>query len=109
MTNINFKHLLLYLITIVFFIFGNSSFLEKIKKEKDENKKAQKLKAEMAEISSRKFEVQPLFFDSIDNRWKNKSVYFQTIHLGKIELKSPKTINKTIIETNDDENASESE
>lgn len=105
---INLKHLLLYVIAIILFIFGNSSFLEKIKKEKEENKKSLKIKAEVAEISSRKFEVQPLTFDSIDNRWKNESIYFQTVHLGKVDFKSTPTVNKTIIETNDDENASES-
>ena len=108
MNKISVKHLFLYIIAIVLFVFGNSSFLQKIKAEREKEKEEQKTKAYIENISSKEFEVQPLVFDSINQKWKNESTYFQTMYLGKVDFKNTPKIKRSVVETNDDENASES-
>lgn len=108
MIKIKAKHILLYVIGITLLIFGQRNFWEEIK-EADKQKEATKKAMEQAEIASnKKFEVQTLYYDSVQKSWENKDVYFQTLHVGNINFKALKRFNKTTIETHDDENASDS-
>lgn len=119
MVKINAKHILLYVIGVALFLFGYPSFWTKIKESNEKEKLAQKLRDEAMAESTKGFDTQTLTFDSIANKWENKSVYFQTIYLGKIDFKSLQSASKqtsiassiskkVTVETNDDENASES-
>ncbi|MFD2940243.1 hypothetical protein [Flavobacterium notoginsengisoli] len=106
MIKIKTKYIALYILGILLLIFGQRNFWESLLKEAEDKKEALKLRKEAQEAFSQKFEIQKLQYDSVKRIWKNNSLYFQTIHTGSINFKALK--NKTVVETNDDENASES-
>lgn len=108
MIKIKAKHILLYAIGITLLIFGQRNFWEDIKKEERQKEAAKKAMKEAEIASSKEFEVQTLVYDSIHKTWQNKDIYFQTLHVGNINFKALKRFNKTTVETNDDENASDS-
>ena len=108
MIKIKPQYILLYFIGIFLLIFGNRDFIEKIQANEDEKIK-QKKSAELAENErNRKFETQKLSYDSIAKRLVNKNISFQTV-IVQANFNAQKSANKvTKIETNDDENASDS-
>lgn len=108
MIKIKTKYIALYVLGILLLIFGQRSFWESLLKEAEDKKEALKLRKEAEDASSKKFEVQKLEYDSVKGKWKNNTLYFQTIHTGSINFKALKNKTKTVVETNDDENASES-
>lgn len=108
MMRIKGKHILLYVIGITLLIFGQRSFWEDFKEESKGKESAKKMADEAQLVSDKKFEVQTLEYDSIQKSWKNKATYFQTLHVGNVNFKALKRFNKTTVETNDDENASDS-
>lgn len=106
----NPQHFLLYLMGIILLIFGNRQFWEKIRAE-EEKKEQDSKRLEMAAVESlKKFEVQKLAFDQVKKKWNNKHVSFQIIHLDGISFERANSPKAGIIkvETNDDENASDS-
>ncbi|MCC9167732.1 hypothetical protein [Pontibacter harenae] len=102
------KYIVLYAIGIILLIFGQRNFWEELQEASEQNEAKKKMLEEAFIASNRKFEVQELVYDSTKNLWKNKYPYFQTIQVGNVNFKALKRSKKTTIETNDDENASES-
>ncbi|KZE73362.1 hypothetical protein AV926_18435 [Myroides marinus] len=108
MVRIRTKQIILYLIGVLLLVFGYPDFWNKVidyHRLKEEIKRSTQ---EAEEAISQPFEVQELVYDSNSKRWKNKQHYFQVIHLGKVNFKSKQKVNINTIETNDDENASDS-
>jgi hypothetical protein len=101
------KSILLFLLAIALFLFGNREFWEKYIKSKEDEKEAKLLLAANTDVEKR-FEIQKLKYDSVSRKWSNPNFYFQVINVGKINFKALKK-NKTTIETDTDENASESQ
>lgn len=108
MIKIKTKYIALYVLGILLLLFGQRNFWESLLKEAEDKKEALKLRKEAQDAFSKKFEVQKLEYDSVKRVWKNNSLYFQTIHTGSINFKALKNKSQTVVETNDDENASES-
>ncbi|MCR4031447.1 MULTISPECIES: hypothetical protein [Flavobacterium] len=108
MIKIKTKYIALYFLGILLLIFGQRSFWENLIKEKEDQKEALKLRQEAENAFSQQFEVQKLEYDSVNRKWKNNNLYFQIIHTGSINFKALKNKSKTVVETNDEENASES-
>ncbi|SFJ18557.1 hypothetical protein [Myroides guanonis] len=108
MVRIKTKHIFLYVIGITLLIFGQRSFWEDFKVASKQKETAKKIADEALLASEKGFEVQTLEYDSIQKSWKNKATYFQTLHVGNVNFKALKRFNKTFVETNDDENASDS-
>lgn len=108
MVRIKTKHIFLYVIGITLLIFGQRSFWEDFKVASKQKEAAKKMANEALLASEKGFEVQTLEYDSIQKSWKNKATYFQILHVGNVNFKALKRFNKTFVETNDDENASDS-
>lgn len=108
MIKINPRHIFLYIIGIVLLVFGYPSFWTEIKEENKKKEETKRMQEDAQLASTKKFEIQQAEFDSLTKQWKNKTPYFQTIHVGKVNFKAVLINKKTSIETNDDENASDS-
>lgn len=108
MIKVNTRHIILYLTGIVLLIFGYPGFWDKITEANQKKNQAIRIRHEAKEASSKPFEVQQLELDTVSNTWKNKHLYFQTVHVGQINFKAVRIAKKSTIETNDDENASDS-
>lgn len=109
MIKVNARHIALYLIGIVLLVFGYPNFLDKITEAGRMKEEANRIRKEAEEASSKPFEVQELVYDPNSDTWKNENYYFQTIHVGQVNFKALLTVKKrNAIETNDDENASDS-
>lgn len=108
MIKIKAKHIILYAIGSLLLIFGQRSFWEGVKKEEKQRGATAKAMKEAEIAVNKKFEVQTLIYDSIQDNWYNKDIYFQTLHVGNVNFKALKRFNKTVVETNDDEDASDS-
>lgn len=103
------KSILLYIIGVLFLFFGNKNFWNDLKVEKEKEKIRQK-ESEAAKINiKKKFEVQSLQYDSINGQWKNPHFYFQLINVSYVNFSPANKAKKTVIESNDDENASDSQ
>jgi len=102
-----FKSVFLYLLAISFFLFGNREFWAKYIQSKEEEREKETL-AKVNKGVEKRFETQKLQYDSVSKRWVNPNFYFQVINVGKINFKAIKK-GKTTIETNSDENASDSQ
>lgn len=108
MLKIGARYIALYAIAVVFLVFGNRDLWRKLQ-EAGRQKEASRKMAEEAVIASNKpFEVQELDLDPVTGTWKNRHAYFQPVHVGNVNFKAlrPKT-KSTGVETNDDENASD--
>lgn len=108
MIKIKAKYIVLYATGIILLIFGQRNFWEKIQQAQKESEAAKKRSEEAFIASNKKFEIQELTYDSTKNLWKNKYPYFQILQVGNVNFKALTKSEKTSIETNDDENASES-
>lgn len=108
MIKIKIKHILLYAIGILLLIFGQRHFWEDILQTVKQKESAKKMAEEARVASEKAFEVQQLTYDSSLHIWKNMNPYFQTLHIGKINFKALPQGKKSTVETNDDENASDS-
>ena len=111
MIKIKPHYIFLYAIGAFLLLFGQRDFWEGILEEQKQKEIAKKQSEEAKIASEKKFEVQNLSYDSITKTWKNAGHYFQTIHVGNVNFKAIKASqksSKTVIETNDDENASDS-
>lgn len=102
-----FKPVFLYLLAIGFFLFGNREFWDKYLQSK-EDEKEKVLLAEVNKGVEKRFETQKLQYDPVSKKWINPNFYFQVINIGKINFKAIKK-NKTTVETDTDENASDSQ
>ncbi|MCL8001048.1 hypothetical protein M8994_22915, partial [Brucella sp. 21LCYQ03] len=101
-------HIMLYLIGFFLLVFGHPNFWDKITEADRKKRETKRIQQEAAVASAKPFEVQELVFDTASNTWKNKLPYFQTIHVGQVNLKAFRNSGSTTVETNDDENASDS-
>lgn len=108
MIKVNARHIIFYIIGIVLLFFGYPGFWDEIKENNRKKEEAKKMQQEVDIASSKAFEVQELILDPLTDTWKNDQHYFQTINVGKINFKALQKAKKTMIETNDDENASDS-
>ncbi|GLB50427.1 hypothetical protein [Neptunitalea lumnitzerae] len=101
------KYILLYIIGLGLLVFGNRNFWDELQ----ESRKKEKLEDEKKHVNdgiAKRFETQRLEYDAATGKWKNPNYYFKVINLGNFNFK---TLNKgkTTVETNDDENASDSQ
>lgn len=103
----NIKNIFLYILGIGLLLFGNRSFWKEYQEAKANEKKA-KAKAHANDDITKRFETQKLEYDSIHKSWKNPNYYFQVVSLGNFNFKTLQK-GKTTIETNDVENASDSQ
>lgn len=111
MIKIKAHYILLYTIGALLLLFGQRDFWEGLLEEQKQKEFAKKQSEEAKVASEKKFEVQNLVYDSVGKTWKNEGLYFQTIHVGNVNFKaltSAQKKSKTVVETNDDENASDS-
>lgn len=102
------KHIFLYLLGIGLLLFGNRDLWDKLKIAR-EKEKQQKALAEANKDVEKRFETQRLQYDSVAKTWKNPNYYFQTVHLGNVNFKALKQKGRSTVESNDDENASDSQ
>jgi|GEM_PF-1285113 len=110
-----FKSILLYTSSILLFLFGNREFWKDIQNEQEKDEKKQKAIEEAKHNLEDRFEVQSVVFDPSQRKLVNKDPYFQLIKVSGIasiptdKISVPETASSTVkIETNDDENASDS-
>lgn len=106
MVRVGARSITLFASAVLFLIFGNRDLWRKLE-EAGRQREASRRMAEEARIASSKpFEVQELHFDPASAGWKNPHAYFQPVHVGNVNFKAlrPKS---TGVETNDDENASD--
>lgn len=108
MIKVKTKHIVLYAVGIILLIFGQRSFWDGIQETTKQKEAGRKMAEESRKASSKAFEVQELVYDPAHNAWKNNNPYFQTLHVGSVNFKALKKGGNTSIETNDDENASDS-
>lgn len=99
---------MLYSIGIILLMFGQRSFWEEMLEAREQKELEKKMAGEAHEEDLKPFEVQELSYDPTENIWNNNSHYFQTVHVGNVNFKALKKTGKTSVETNDDENASDS-
>nr|WP_322626458.1 hypothetical protein [uncultured Flavobacterium sp.] len=103
------KYILLYLTGALLLLFGNREFWEKYKQEREEKIYKYKMAKIAVVESNRKFEVQQLVYDSVKKKWKNPNISFVTVNLGKVNFAALKQQGSAKKETNDVENASDSQ
>lgn len=103
-----FRFLLLYIIGIALFIFGNRNLWEKWKVEKTAIEEKKKQYAEASRQLTPKFEVQTLTYDSINRQWTNPHLYFQLINVSYVNFKALNNSKNIRIEIDNDEDASDS-
>lgn len=108
MIKVKAKYIVLYTIGITLLIFGQRDFWEKIQEASKQKEISRKQTEEAQMASNKKFEIQELTYDSVRNKWINQHVYFQTQNMGNVNFKLLKRSANIKIETNDDENASDS-
>lgn len=99
---------ILYCTGIVLLVFGNKEFFENLKKEQELIKEDELKFLEAEKHKNKHFEVQNLEYDPVKSEWRNPAFYFQIINIGNVNFKALKKNSKLQIETNDDEQASES-
>lgn len=102
------KAILLYSLAVLLLIFGNRDLWDEVLEQRELAEKNKKLVAESAKNSEKQFEIQKLQYDSISGQWKNPHHYFQLINVSYVNFKAINKGKKTTIETDDDENASDS-
>ncbi|WP_437919996.1 hypothetical protein [Sphingobacterium sp. LRF_L2] len=108
MVKIKSRDILLYSVGVALLLFGNRQYWEKfLAEQKKKSDKAAAAVEAQAEFQ-KEFEVQELRYDSVKNTWKNEYVNFQTISIGTSNVNRPERKYTTTVETNDDEQASDS-
>lgn len=108
MIKINTKQIILYTTGIALLLFGQRHFWEDLQRAKGEKEQADTQNKQAAIESNKPFETQEVIRDTIQNTLKNPHIYFQTVHVGKVNINALKRFNKTTVETHDDEHASDS-
>jgi hypothetical protein len=102
------RHILLYLTGSVLILFGNREYWEKLKNEERRNVRKKRIEELSSIESSKAFEIQKITFDSVKKEWINKHISFQTIVIPS-DFKATNKVEKiTSIETDREENASDS-
>lgn len=102
------RSVILYLLSVALFVFGNKSLWRKLKSEWTENSR---IKAQQNKLSkfNPNFEVQKLRTNTQTQNLENPSVYFQTIRLSNDDMKKAAAQTETKVEKgNQAEHASES-
>ncbi len=100
------RGILFYLAGIILFLAGNRDLWDELLdlvRQKEELKK----QAHINDDIERRFQVQKLQYDSISQKLKNPSFYFQLVGIGNVNFKAGKKI-VTRVEKDDDENATDS-
>ena len=101
------KPVFLYILGIGFLLFGNRDLWDELQESWKEEKRQQSLLDININIEKR-FETQKLEYDSVSKKWRNPKYYFQVINLGSPNFKALKK-GRTAIETDTDEDASDSQ
>lgn len=101
------KPIFLYLIGIGLLLFGNRDFWDELQESWKEEKKLKET-LEVNKNVENGFETQKLEYDSVSKKWSNPNYYFQVINAGNPNFKALKK-GKTTIETDTDEDASDSQ
>lgn len=108
MIQFRLKYVVLYATGIVLLVSGNRGLWEKLREENRRAEADRKLAEEARVLSSRPFEVQELTKDPKTNAWTNAHHYIQTVHVGRVNFKALRPrLGNSSVETNDDENASD--
>lgn len=102
------RPILLYITGLFLLIFGNRDLWDEVREERREAEKNQKLLTEANRDLEKRFEVQQLEYDSLNNQWKNPHYYFQLVNASYINFKALNKTKRTSIESDDDEIASDS-
>ncbi|UII25955.1 hypothetical protein LVD15_22040 [Fulvivirga maritima] len=102
------KHIFFYLLGIGLLIFGNRDLWDELQEARELEKK-QKALAEANKDVGENFETQKLQYDSANHTWKNDAYYFQIVNLGNVNYKALRKKGRTHVETDDDENVSDSQ
>ncbi len=108
MIRFRLRYVVLYTTGIALLVFGNRGLWERLQEENRQAETNRKLAEQARILSSRPFEVQALTRDPVTNALKNNHPYIQTVHVGRVNFKAlrPK-LGGASVETNDDENASD--
>lgn len=101
------RSIILYIVGIFLLIFGNRDLWDELQEQKEEEKKARKTLAETGKHLKKEFEIQTLEYDSVNKKWTNPHVYFQLVNAGYINFNTADKEKSTTIETDDDEDASD--
>lgn len=102
------KSVFLYLIGISLLIFGNRDLWDELQEDKKKVDSDKKLREEALKNFDKKFTVQKLEYDSVAQKWKNPHHHFQLINVSYVNFKALNKGKITTIESNDDEDASDS-
>lgn len=104
-----FKPLFLYIIGVVLLVFGNRELWDELQEARELKEKQQALAEANNKVKKEIFETQKLQYDSINKKWNNPEYYFQVINAGSPNFKALKKKGNTKVETNTDEDASDSQ
>lgn len=103
------RSIILYIVGIFLLIFGNRDLWDELQEQREEEKKARRAQAEAGEHLKKEFEIQALEYDSINKKWTNPHVYFQLVNASYINFHAAGKEKSTTIETDDDEDASDTQ
>lgn len=103
------KPLFLYLTGVVLLVFGNRELWDELQEARELKEKQQALAEAGNEVKKEIFETQKLQYDSITKKWNNPEYYFQVVNAGNPNFKALKKKGNTKVETNTDEDASDSQ
>ena len=100
------KYIFLYLLGVLFLIFGNRNLWNEWQDSREDALKLKALAGANKDVM-KKFEVQKLKFDSVKKKWINPNYYFQVVNLGSLNFKAIRRGHSSV-ERDHNEDASES-